>query len=127
MTTRPPVSTPVDHARWKQQAEIENHLRGDSTRITIRDHMLDNRWAVIFGSSLWGVLMLVQMYQLGQIGSIGDKIDRQNEKLTSQTEKIIEYGASQKVLEGKVTLLEATLNQSIESHNQRLMRLEKLP
>lgn len=89
--------------------------------------MLDNRWAVIFGSSLWGVLMLVQMYQLGQIGSIGDKIDRQNEKLTSQTEKIIEYGASQKVLEGKVTLLEATLNQSIESHNQRLMRLEKLP
>lgn len=79
--TRPPESTPADHARW--QREVENKLRGDEAKFGARYNTYDKRltkilaWLagvlsiIITSAAIWGTSLLVSTDK-----SVGILLDR---------------------------------------------------
>lgn len=113
MSTRPPVSQPVDHARWAD--ERERRLRGEGTTIKVHDPILDSRWAVIFGGTLWLLLATIMAW-------IGNSIAQINSKMDSQIERLSAQGSQQRVLEVRFDALES----KVDSYGNRIDRLERI-
>ncbi len=127
MSTRPPVSTPLDHAAWeKERKRLESaSIDAGGAVVKISDPILDSRWAVIFGGTLWVMTLGVVGWMSTTVYGVSTKLDTLNEKLTQQTVEIGQQSAGQRVLEIRFNALQQTVDRSLASQDARIERLER--
>lgn len=127
MSTGRPVSTPVDHARWEEERKRLESISKDAggAFVKVTDPILDSRWAVIFGGTLWVVTLGIVAWMSTTLNGVSNKLDSMADKLTQQTVEIGQQSAGQRVLEIRFNALEQKVDRSLANQDARIERLER--
>ncbi len=122
MSTRPPVSTAVDHAAWEAERKRLESVSTDAggTVVKIADPILDNRWAMLLGGVACSLITLIGFYMFNKMESFSTKQDVFLERIGELKDQIGQDGAERAVMKVQINAIEHRVTQ----HDGRLERLE---
>lgn len=121
--TKPPVSTSVDHERWAQERErqLREAIDGEPATVKITDPILDSRWAVIFGGTLWVVLVGMFIWMSTKMDNMSNKTDATYQKMSDLAVSMAQQRADQSVIKAQFSVLE----QKVDRIEVRVDKLEE--